>query len=165
METFSNDTITVVGVLEENGTSASGSNDNQILIPFTLAQRLFSQRGISSFYVSAASSDAVTQAQAAVEAYLEKAFASYNTDTYGTQYNVYNQSEMLSTLSETTATLTLMLGGIAGISLLVGGIGIMNTRYRPASGSGIGIRALFARPGNILMQFLIESLVSLMGAF
>ncbi len=168
-ETFSLNgyTITVVGVLEENGTSASGSNDNQILIPFTLAQRLFSQRGIGSFYVSAASSDAVTQAQAAVEAYLEKAFASYNTDTYGTQYNVYNQSEMLSTLSETTATLTLMLGGIAGISLLVGGIGIMNIMLVSVSERTreIGIRkAIGAARGNILMQFLIESLVvSLMG--
>ena len=168
-ETFSLNgyTLTVVGVLEAVGSSASGSNDNQILIPFTLAQRLSNQTSISSFYVSAASSAQVEQAQAAVESYLEKAFENYNTRSFGTQYSVFNQTEMLSTLSETTNTLTLMLGGIAAISLLVGGIGIMNIMLVSVSERTreIGIRkAIGAARGNILMQFLIESLVvSLMG--
>ena len=168
-ETFSLNgyTITVVGVLAKVGSSASGSNDNQILIPFTLAQRLSNQTSISSFYVSAASSAQVEQAQAAVESYLEKAFENYNTRSFGTQYSVFNQTEMLSTLSETTNTLTLMLGGIAAISLLVGGIGIMNIMLVSVSERTreIGIRkAIGAARGNILTQFLIESLVvSLMG--
>ena len=168
-ETFSLNgyTLTVVGVLAEVGSSASGSNDNQILIPFTLAQRLSNQTSISSFYVSAASSAQVEQAQAAVESYLEKAFENYNTRSFGTQYSVFNQTEMLSTLSETTNTLTLMLGGIAAISLLVGGIGIMNIMLVSVSERTreIGIRkAIGSARGNILMQFLIESLVvSLMG--
>ena len=168
-ETFSLNgyTLTVVGVLEAVGSSASGSNDNQILIPFTLAQRLSNQTSISSFYVSAASSAQVEQAQAAVESYLEKAFENYNTRSFGTQYSVFNQTEMLSTLSETTNTLTLMLGGIAAISLLVGGIGIMNIMLVSVSERTreIGIRkAIGAARGNILTQFLIESLVvSLMG--
>ena len=168
-ETFSLNgyTITVVGVLAEVGSSASGSNDKQILIPFTLAQRLSNQTSISSFYVSAASSSQVEQAQAAVESYLEKAFENYNTRSFGTQYSVFNQTEMLSTLNETTNTLTLMLGGIAAISLLVGGIGIMNIMLVSVSERTreIGIRkAIGAARGNILMQFLIESLVvSLMG--
>ena len=168
-ETFSLNgyTLTVVGVLAQVGSSASGSNDNQILIPFTLAQRLSNQTSISSFYVSAASSSQVEQAQAAVESYLEKAFTNYNTNSFGTQYSVFNQSEMLPTLSETTNTLTLMLGGIAAISLLVGGIGIMNIMLVSVSERTreIGIRkAIGAARGNILMQFLIESLVvSLMG--
>ena len=168
-ETFSLNgyTLTVVGVLAQVGSSASGSNDNQILIPFTLAQRLSNQTSISSFYVSAASSSQVEQAQAAVESYLEKAFTNYNTNSFGTQYSVFNQSEMLSTLSETTNTLTLMLGGIAAISLLVGGIGIMNIMLVSVSERTreIGIRkAIGAARGNILTQFLIESLVvSLMG--
>ena len=168
-ETFSLNgyTITVVGVLEAVGSSASGSNDNQILIPFTLAQRLSNQTSISSFYVSAASSSQVEQAQAAVESYLEKAFENYNTRSFGTQYSVFNQTEMLSTLNETTNTLTLMLGGIAAISLLVGGIGIMNIMLVSVSECTreIGIRkAIGAARGNILTQFLIESLVvSLMG--
>ena len=168
-ETFSLNgyTLTVVGVLAQVGSSASGSNDNQILIPFTLAQRLSNQTSISSFYVSAASSAQVEQAQAAVESYLEKAFENYNTRSFGTQYSVFNQTEMLSTLNETTNTLTLMLGGIAAISLLVGGIGIMNIMLVSVSERTreIGIRkAIGAARGNILTQFLIESLVvSLMG--
>lgn len=159
--------LTVVGVLEENGSSASGSNDNQILIPFTLAGRLFQQTGISNFYVSAVSSDRVEEAQSVVEKFLAKAFEKYNTASFGTQYSVYNQTEMLSTLSETTRTLTLMLGGIAAISLLVGGIGIMNIMLVSVSERTreIGIRkAIGAARGNILTQFLIEALVvSLLG--
>ncbi len=168
-ETFSLNgyTITVVGVLEAVGSSASGSNDNQILIPFTLAQRLSNQTSISSFYVSAASSAQVEQAQAAVESYLEKAFENYNTRSFGTQYSVFNQTEMLSTLSETTNTLTLMLGGIAAISLLVGGIGIMNMMLVSVTErtSEIGLRkALGARPRSIQVQFLMESIIlSLLG--
>ena len=168
-ETFSLSgyTMTVVGVLEANGESASGSNDNQVIIPFSLAQRLSNSTSISSFYVSAASSDAVEMAQLAVETFLEKAFENYTTSSWGTQYSVYNQTEMLDTLSETTETLTLMLGGIAAISLLVGGIGIMNIMLVSVSERTreIGIRkAIGASRGNILMQFLIESLVvSLMG--
>ena len=154
-------TLTVVGVLKEMGTTIAGSGDNLILIPFTLAQRLFSQRGISNFYVSAASSQEVSAAQEAVTAYLKTIFSSSN------QYSVYNQTEMLSTLNETTATLTLMLGGIAAISLLVGGIGIMNIMLVSVSERTreIGIRkAIGAARGNILTQFLIEALVvSLMG--
>ena len=91
----------------------------------------------------------------------------YTINNWGTQYSVYNQSEMLDTLSETTETLTLMLGGIAAISLLVGGIGIMNIMLVSVSERTreIGIRkAIGASRGNILMQFLIESLVvSLLG--
>ena len=168
-ETFSLSgyTLTVVGVLEANGESASGSNDNQVIIPFSLAQRLSNSTSISSFYVSAASSEMVTMAQAVVENFLEKAFENYTTSSWGTQYSVYNQSEMLDTLNETTETLTLMLGGIAAISLLVGGIGIMNIMLVSVSERTreIGIRkAIGAARGNILMQFLIEALVvSLMG--
>lgn len=160
-------TMTVVGVLQTNGESASGSNDNQILIPFTLAQRLSNSTGISSFYASAAASERVEEAQAAVERFLEKAFENYNVRSFGSQYSVYNQTEMLSTLSETTATLTLMLGGIAGISLLVGGVGVMNIMLVSVSERTreIGIRkAIGASRWNILLQFLIEALaVSLMG--
>jgi putative ABC transport system permease protein len=154
-------TFTVVGVLKEMGSTIAGSGDNLILIPFTLAERLFSQRGISSFFVSAASSQEVLEAQEAVTDYLKTVFST------SSQYSVYNQTEMLSTLNETTATLTLMLGGIAAISLLVGGIGIMNIMLVSVSERTreIGIRkAIGAARGNILMQFLIEALVvSLMG--
>ncbi len=154
-------TFTVVGVLKEMGSTIAGSGDNLILLPFTLAERLFSQRGISSFFVSAATSQEVDAAQKAVTAYLKTVFST------SSQYNVYNQTELLSTLNENTATLTLMLGGIAAISLLVGGIGIMNIMLVSVSERTreIGIRkAIGAARGNILTQFLIEALVvSLMG--
>ena len=163
-ETFSINgyTFTVVGVREANGSDSTGSQDNQIFIPYTLAQRLSNSTRISSFYVSAVSSEEIYFAQAAVESYLQKVFPT----TYS-QYSVYNQTEMLSTLNETTATLTLMMGGIAAISLLVGGIGIMNIMLVSVSERTreIGIRkAIGASRGNILLQFLIEALVvSLMG--
>ena len=154
-------TFTVVGVLKEMGSTIAGSGDNLILLPFTLAERLFSQRGISNFFVSAATSQEVDAAQKAVTAYLKTVFST------SSQYNVYNQTELLSTLNENTATLTLMLGGIAAISLLVGGIGIMNIMLVSVSERTreIGIRkAIGAARGNILTQFLIEALVvSLMG--
>ena len=155
-------TFSVVGVLEEKGSTSSGSSDNQIIIPFSLAERLFNQKGISTFYVSASSADQVTAAEYAVTDYLDGLF-----DGDSDQYSVYNQTDMISTLSETTETLTLMLGGIAAISLLVGGIGIMNIMLVSVSERTreIGIRkAIGASRGNILSQFLIESLaVSFLG--
>ena len=149
--------FTIVGVLASQGSSTSGSNDNQIIIPFTLAERLFNQPGIRTFYASAASSSDVTMAQIILTSYLNKSF---NNDTDA--YTIFNQTDMLSSLSDTTQTLTMMLGGIAGISLLVGGIGIMNIMLVSVSERTreIGIRkAVGARRGNILTQFLVEALV------
>ena len=77
-------------------------------------------------------------------------------------YRVFNQTDLLSTITQTTATLTMMLGGIAGISLLVGGIGIMNIMLVSVTERTreIGIRkAIGAKRRDIMIQFLIESLV------
>jgi putative ABC transport system permease protein len=163
--------FTIVGLLQEKGSSMSGSSDSQIIVPFTLAQRLYSEPNIRTFYVSAKSSDEVDLAQAVIESYLNTRFkvsavnaANNSTSSY---YSVFNQTSVLDTLSTTTQTLTLMLGGIAGISLLVGGIGIMNIMLVSVSERTreIGIRkAIGASRTNILMQFLVESLVvSLLG--
>lgn len=166
-ETFSISgyTYTVVGVLKENGDSAVGSQDNMIVIPYTLGQRLSNNTKITSFYVSAISAEEVDFAKYAVETWLNKAFSGTNNPS--SQYTVYSQAEMLDTLSEATGTLTLMMGGIAAISLLVGGIGIMNIMLVSVSERTreIGIRkAIGASRWNILSQFLIEALVvSLMG--
>ena len=162
--TYQGYTFTVVGVLGEIGNSVSGSGDNLIVIPFSLGERLFRSKGISSFYVSATGSDTINTAQAEVESYMENLMS--QSATYGS-YRINNQSAMLEALNESTSQLTLMLAGIAAISLLVGGIGIMNIMLVSVSERTreIGIRkAIGATRVNILSQFLIEALtVSLMG--
>ncbi len=154
-------TFTVVGVLNEIGSSSSGSGDNQIILPFTLVERIFFQPGVTNFYVSATSNETVDLAKERVETFLGEIFETES------QYHIFSQNEMLNSLNETTQSLTLMLGGIAAISLLVGGIGIMNIMMVSVSErtKEIGIRkAIGAARGNILLQFLIEALVvSVMG--
>ncbi|MDO5298884.1 MAG: ABC transporter permease [Clostridia bacterium] len=146
----------IVGVLESKGTSMSGSSDDSLVIPFTLAQRMLDSTTISSIYISAADSTSVDAAQEVVENFLYKKYQDDST------YSVMNQTQMLETVNETASTLSLMLGGIAGISLLVGGIGIMNIMLVSVTERTreIGIRkAIGAKRRNILLQFLIESVV------
>ena len=146
----------IVGVLKSKGTSMTGSADNALVLPFTLAQRMLDSTTISSIYISAADSNSVEKAQTAVENYLYKKYQNEST------YSVMNQTQMLETASETSNTLSLMLGGVAGISLLVGGIGIMNIMLVSVTERTreIGIRkAIGAKRANILLQFLIESVV------
>ncbi len=156
--------FTVVGVLNEIGTSMAGSGDNLILIPYTVGERLFQRKGISSVYVSALSAEDVDTAQESLTAYMDALMVGASSST---TYNIYNQTTALETLNTATATLTLMLGGIAAISLLVGGIGIMNIMLVSVSERTreIGIRkAIGASRRNILSQFLVEALVvSLIG--
>lgn len=138
----------IVGVLE--GTSST------LVLPFTLAQRMLEATSITSFYVSATDFTVVSAAQTAVERFLYKKYQDDST------YSIMNQEEMLAAMEETAGTLSLMLGGIAGISLLVGGIGIMNIMLVSVTERTreIGIRkAIGAKRRNILLQFLIESVV------
>ena len=138
----------IVGVLD--GTSST------LVLPFTLAQRMLESTSITSFYVAATDSTVVSAAQTAVERFLYKKYQDDST------YSIMNQEEMLEAMEETAGTLSLMLGGIAGISLLVGGIGIMNIMLVSVTERTreIGIRkAIGAKRRNILLQFLIESVV------
>ena len=146
----------IVGVLESKGTSMSGSSDNSVVLPFTLAQRMLDSTTISSIYMSAVDSESVDDAQEVVEKFLYKKYQNESS------YSIMNQTSMLETMSETSSTLSLMLGGIAGISLLVGGIGIMNIMLVSVTERTreIGIRkAIGAKRRDILLQFLIESVV------
>ena len=146
----------IVGVLESRGTSMGGSSDESVVLPFTLAQRMLDSTTISSIYVSAIDSTSVDDAQTVVESFLYKKYQNESS------YSVMNQTQMLETANETASTLSLMLGGIAGISLLVGGIGIMNIMLVSVTERTheIGIRkAIGARRRDILLQFLIESVV------
>lgn len=146
----------VVGLLEEKGSSSMGSSDDKVVIPITTAQRLLSDTQIRSISLQAKSKEDVDMVVSQLESTLLRKFKDED------NYRVFNQAEMLSTVSQVTGTLTMMLGGIAGVSLLVGGIGIMNIMLVSVTERTreIGIRkAIGAKRKDILRQFLVEAIV------
>lgn len=148
--------FTIVGVYKETDDSTESSGDNKVSIPYTTAMRFLKNKTISTYYMLAASEDAVDRAVEAADAFIAKKLG---TDE---GYRVSSISEMLDTLNEMTGTMTAMLAGIAAISLVVGGIGIMNIMTVSVSERTreIGIRkAIGARTTDILTQFLIESVI------
>jgi putative ABC transport system permease protein len=147
----------VVGILEGKGNSTTGSNDEVVMIPLTSAERLFKSKGVRTIYVQVETPEQIDAVVTGLETELSGHFRG-NTDSY----RVFNQSDALSTLTSVSDTLTLALAGIAGISLLVGGIGIMNIMLVSVTERTreIGIRkAIGAKRRDILTQFLIESMV------
>jgi len=149
-------TFTIIGSLVEKGSSMMGSSDEIVIIPLTSAQRLSGDTSIKTIYVQAESKDTVDVAKAYMENYLLREFKDEDA------YSVFDQSEVLDTVGDVTGMLTAMLGGIAGISLLVGGIGIMNIMLVSVTERTreIGIRkAIGAKYTDILIQFIIESIV------
>lgn len=146
----------VVGVLAQKGSSISGSDDDSILIPVKTMMYFGKNRGIRQIYITATSEKHLNVAQNEIEDNLNTLFKG---DTEA--YRIINQSQILSTVNNVSNTLSMMLGGIAGISLLVGGIGIMNIMLVSVTERTreIGIRkALGAKKKDILLQFIIESL-------
>jgi putative ABC transport system permease protein len=147
----------VVGVLESKGSSIGQSGDSVIIIPLSTAQRVLETTDIQSVYVQAQNANMLTFVQNELERALMPLFHN-NSDSY----SVTNQQDVLDTMSSVSKTMTMLLGGIASISLLVGGIGIMNIMFVSVSErtKEIGIRkAIGAKRKDILMQFLIESIV------
>jgi len=150
----------IVGLLKEKGSTMYGSNDDKIMIPISSAERLMMTKGIPTVYIQAESPDVIDGLKAEIEADLRKTFkpSKEGWENFG----VFSQKEMLDSMKSVTGTMTLALGGIAGISLLVGGIGIMNIMLVSVSERTreIGIRkAIGARKRDIVVQFLIESMV------
>lgn len=148
-------TFLIVGVLQAQGSSMSGSGDDRLIIPLTTAQRFFKSTQIRSFYVEAEDKDKVSQAKGYLEVFMNNKF---NNDTDG--YRVFDQSSLLATATSTSDSMTAMLSGVAAISLLVGGIGIMNIMLVSVieRTKEIGIRkAIGAKRRYILIQFLLES--------
>jgi putative ABC transport system permease protein len=146
----------VVGVLASKGSTTNGSSDEVVMIPLTSAERIFKAKGVRTVYVQVATDKQIDSVVGGLNTALSKKFRG-NTDSY----RVFNQSDILSTLNSVTGTLTVALGGIAGISLLVGGIGIMNIMLVSVTERTreIGIRkAIGAKKRDILTQFLIESM-------
>ncbi|MDF2557188.1 MAG: transporter permease [Bacillales bacterium] len=147
----------VIGVLPEKGTSTGSNGDSLLLIPFSTAQRLNADTGITSVYVSAKSENAIDQAVLQIKILLGQLFPNQSD-----AYSVSNSKDLMETLTEVSSTMTTMLGGIASISLIVGGIGIMNIMLVSVTErtKEIGIRkAIGAKRWSILSQFLIEAIV------
>ncbi|QHW31046.1 FtsX-like permease family protein [Paenibacillus rhizovicinus] len=146
----------VVGVLASKGSSLTGSNDEIVIIPITTSERLFKSKGVKSINVQVAESDKMNAVMTELETALSKKFRG---DT--NSYRVFNQQDLLDSFSSISDTLSLALGGVAAISLLVGGIGIMNIMLVSVTERTreIGIRkAIGAKKKDILTQFLIEAI-------
>ncbi len=158
--------FTVIGILQPKGGSGFQNPDDQVLVPLAAVRKYFvSGDSIRTIGVSVATDDQMTEATNAITALLRDRHKLAATDA--ADFQVFNQTQLLDAASSISATLTLLLGGIASISLIVGGIGIMNimlvsVRERTRE---IGIRkAVGARGRDILAQFLIEALtLSLLG--
>jgi len=146
--------FTVVGTLAEKGSSMGRDNDDIILVPLTSFQRLMGTKQVSTLNFQARSAEEATLAVNHITAVFKQIHRRENS------VRVTSQDELLETINTTTQTLTIMLGAIAGISLLVGGIGIMNIMLVSVTERTreIGIRkARGAKRRNIMFQFLIES--------
>jgi putative ABC transport system permease protein len=150
----------VIGVLEPKGTTFGVSRDDQILVPLTTGQKVLTGRRdqVSTIVVKAFDSDSMQQTTNDVFNVL---LARHKIeDPQLADFTVTNQNDTLAALGQITGTFTLLLGAIGGISLLVGGIGIMNIMLVTVNERTreIGIRkAVGARRRDIMWQFLIES--------
>ncbi len=161
-----NHIFTVIGVMETKGQSGFQNVDDMIFIPLsTMQMRVSGQNTVSTIGVSVLNQEDMAQKQAEITAVLLNEHGI--TDTADQDFTVQNQADAVETLNEVTGIFTLLLGGIAAISLLVGGIGVMNIMLVSVTERTreIGIRkAIGAKKRDILLQFLVESTVlSLMG--
>ncbi len=155
---INNDPFTVIGVLEEKGYSFS-DQDDRILCPFsTVQERMMGITYLNSITLTTVSSDVMSQAETDITNLLRtrhRLLATADND-----FSINNSQDILETMESTTQSLTIFLGSIAAISLIVGGIGIMNIMLVSVTErtKEIGIRkALGATYEMIIIQFLIEA--------
>ena len=159
--------FTVVGVLASKGSGNNGNDqDDIVMVPLdTAVNRLLRDGNIQSIEMSVVREDLMDEAEAEITAILRESHRLSDGDD--DDFNVMNQSEIIETASQTSETLTSLLAAIAGVSLIVGGIGIMNIMLVSVTERTreIGIRmSVGARKRDILLQFLAESVIlSLLG--
>ncbi len=164
---INNDNYNVVGVLESKGSTGFDNTDDVVLIPLeTGYSKLFGSNAIrngekivSAIAISASSADTVDSVSSQITFILRHQHKLDSADD--DDFRISNQAELLSTLTSVTSTLTTFLGAIAALSLLVGGIGIMNITLVSVSErtKEIGLRkAVGARKNHILFQFLVETM-------
>ena len=160
--------FTVIGILQAKGSVGFANQDDQVLVPLGSIQKYFTgSDSVRSISVSVTSADEMTAVTNSITTELRTRHNLTPTDT--ADFSITNQAQLLDTVSSVTGILTALLAGIASISLVVGGIGIMNimlvsVRERTRE---IGIRkAIGARRSDILLQFLIEAVtLSILGGF
>jgi putative ABC transport system permease protein len=155
----------VLGILTAKGSTGPQDQDDRVIAPLASVQDTLTGYGaLSSISVKAGSADTVSAAQAEAEAILNNR---HHVTTATEDYSVFSASSILSAVTSTTQTFTILLGAVAAISLLVGGIGVMNIMLVTVTERTreIGIRkALGARRRDIVGQFLLEAvLLSLFG--
>ncbi len=156
--------LTVIGVLDVSGASSDDANEDDLaVVPITTAQRLSgsTSSSVSHIYVEAQDADALSAAYQEVNAALRTA---HDVSAADADFSVATQDALLETANSTNRTMTILLGGVAAISLLVGGIGVMNIMLVSVTERvrEIGLRkALGATPSAIRRQFLLEA--SLLG--
>ncbi len=161
----------VIGVLESKGAQAMGNQDDQVLVPITtLQQRLTMQRTVRGGYnVSMINVQVVSEDPAVMKAAVENIgnLLRERHRVFEDDFTIRSQEDMLATANQIMGVMTMLLGSIAGISLVVGGIGIMNIMLVSVTERTreIGIRkAVGAKRRDILVQFLVESIaVSVVG--
>ena len=149
----------VIGVLAKKGATGFGDNDEQILIPFRTGRfSIFGTDRINDIWARVASPESVTVAMGEIQLALRRSHRL--TANRPDDFSVRNQADILNTLNEAAQTFSVLLAGIAAVSLLVGGIGIMNIMLVSVTERTreIGIRkALGATRRTILLQFLVEA--------
>ncbi|MED4073764.1 ABC transporter permease [Priestia endophytica] len=146
----------VIGVLQSVGSSLGTSGDSTVIVPLSTGQRLASTTSIESVYVKVRDEENINFITNRLEQTMRGIIGDEDS------YSVSSQEELMETADSVDNTLTLLLGGSAAISLIVGGIGIMNIMLVSVSErtKEIGIRkAIGAKRGNILLQFLIEAII------
>jgi putative ABC transport system permease protein len=157
--------FTIVGVLAAKGSSVGGDQDDTILVPLQTAQiRLLGTKTVNSIIVQASDASQLTALQTAVE---EEMRVLHKLNAKADDFSIRNNADLVSRVGSVSQTLTLLLGSVAFISLIVGGVGIMNIMLVSVTERTreIGIRlAIGAQPGDIQAQFMVEALIlSLLG--
>ncbi|MDD4182765.1 MAG: ABC transporter permease [Candidatus Omnitrophica bacterium] len=152
----------VIGILPEKGSAGPQDQDDTVVIPVTTAMyRIFGKQYIDSFYVEALSPDTIDAAEEKIRKLIIKQHRLITEDQQDS-FQIRNMSDIKKTLESTTQTMSILLGAIAAISLLVGGIGIMNIMLVSVTERTreIGLRkAIGANNKDIMTQFLIEAIL------
>ncbi|MBV9581970.1 MAG: ABC transporter permease [Chloroflexi bacterium] len=153
--------FTVIGVLTSKGSGPGGDQDDTIMIPFQTGQvRLFGATNINQIVVQVADANQMTSVQSSIESVLRQ-----HHDLQGStpdDFTIRNNNDLITRVSSVSSTMTLLLGGVAAVSLIVGGIGIMNIMLVSVTERTreVGIRlGIGAQPADVMWQFLVEAVV------